>query len=255
MQIKDIARFIKIVLKTWKKRSLFFLLLFFFLFIINFWCSPYVLNYLQKVYNQKLIFYAVGEPIASLLKFALLMNFLIIFPLIWYLIIFFINFLFPLKKKYFFLFFIAGIILFYSGVIFAYKITLPYGINFLLSFKTEKLEPAISLSHFVNFFSFFLLSFGLIFEIPLLICFLSLSKILNPQKLKKYRKEIFFCVVVLAAIITPTPDIFNMSLLAIPLYILFEVGLILTRFLLHANILLEEPQKGPRTNQPPSQEA
>jgi len=54
-------------------------------------------------------------------------------------------------------------------------------------------------------------------------------KVLNPQKLSKYRKETFFFIVVFSAVITPTPDAINMSLLAIPLYLLFEAGLFLSK--------------------------
>ncbi|HBT04033.1 MAG TPA: preprotein translocase, partial [Thermodesulfobacterium commune] len=60
-------------------------------------------------------------------------------------------------------------------------------------------------------------------------------------KITKYRKEIFFGIAVLSAVITPTPDAFNMALLSIPLYILFELGLFLSKFLLRSNIL-ENPQ-------------
>lgn len=135
------------------------------------------------------------------------------------------------------MFYLLGLGLFYLGVVFAYFITLPYGIRFLLSFRTEKIEPSISLGHFVNFFSFFVIAFGLIFELPLFLTFLSLTKILNPYKITKYRKEIFFGIAVLSAVITPTPDAFNMALLSIPLYVLFELGIFLSRFLLRRNLL------------------
>ncbi len=231
MNTKKIAQFLRISIKIWKNKGIFILIFVLLIYFFFFWFSPYILNYLQKNYHQQFIFYSVSEPLISLLKFSFCLFFLFLFPFIWYFLIVFLDFLYTFNKKIFWLFYLFGLLLFYLGVFFAYRITLPYGIKFLLSFKTEKIEPAISLGHFVNFFSFFIIAFGLIFELPLFICFLSLSKIINPSKLGKYRKEIFFLIVVLAAIITPTPDAFNMGLLAIPLYLLFEIGLILSKFI------------------------
>ncbi len=231
MNPKKIAQFLKISIKIWKNKKIFIIIFIFLIYFFFFWVSPYILNYLQKNYHQQFIFYSVSEPLISLLKFSFCLFFLFFFPFIWYFLITFLDFLYSFTKKIFWLFYLLGLLLFYLGIFFAYKITLPYGIKFLISFKTEKIEPAISLGHFVNFFSFFIIAFGLIFELPLFICFLSLSKIINPSKLGKYRKEIFFLIVILAAIITPTPDAFNMGLLAIPLYFLFELGLILSRLI------------------------
>jgi sec-independent protein translocase protein TatC len=253
MYAKKIARFLKSFSKS-KKLTFFllFVLLVFFTVLVN---TPRLLIYFEKLYNQEFVFFSVGEPITSILRFAFFMTVLIIFPFLWYFLIAFVNFVFPLRKRFFYLFFFSGVLLFYTGVVFAYEVTLPYGIKFLLSFGNEKVEPAISLKHFVNFFGFFLIAFGFIFEMPLFICFLCLIKIVSPEKLGRYRKEVFFIIVVLAAIITPTPDAFNMALLAVPLYILFELGLLLSKVLLRTNTFLEEPQKGPQIEQQPSQGA
>ena len=213
------------------------------------------MKYCEKSFNQKLIYFQISEPVVSLLKIAFVFTFLCFFPLLWYFVVNFVNFIFSLNRKHFWLFVILGWFLFYAGAVFAYKITLPYGIKFLISFKTKDLQPAISLGHFVNFFSFFVLSFGIIFELPLIMCFLALGRLFNPSVLKRYRREIFFCIVVIAAIVTPTPDAFNMSLLAVPLYLLFELGLFLSGKIIQANTPLEDIQKEPQTEKQPSQEA
>lgn len=231
MNTKKIAIFLKQLIKIGKKRGILIIFFLISIYISFFWSSPYILKYLQAKYNQKFIFYSISEPLVSLLKFSFILTFITVFPFLWYFFILFINFLFPFKRKLFWLFYFLGIFLFYLGVFFSYEITFPYGIKFLISFKTEKIEPAISLGHFVNFFSFFVLAFGLIFELPLFLCFLSIARIINPSKLSKYRKEIFFIIVITAAIITPTPDAFNMFLLAVPLYILFEIGIFLGKIL------------------------
>ncbi|MDF2953635.1 MAG: Twin-arginine protein secretion pathway component TatC [Thermodesulfobacterium sp.] len=241
MNSKKIAHFLKRLIKLWKQKGILIIFLLLAIYLSFFWSSPYILKYLQTNYNQKFIFYSVSEPLVSLLKFSFVLTFILIFPFLWYFLISFFNFLFSFKKSLFWLFYLLGVFLFYLGVFFSYEVTLPYGIKFLISFKTEKIEPAISLGHFVNFFSFFVLAFGLIFELPLFICFLSMARIINPLKLGRYRKEIFFIIVVIAALVTPTPDAFNMSLLAIPLYILFELGLLLSRIFQKSKISSDVP--------------
>ncbi|QER41569.1 preprotein translocase subunit TatC [Thermodesulfobacterium sp. TA1] len=239
MSAKKIAKFIKFFLHHWKKRGFLITFLFLGLYLSFFWASPYLLNFLQHFYRQKFVFYSLSEPLISFLKFSLVLTFLVSFPLIFYLFLRGLNLVFNLKKKFFLIFYLLGLGLFYLGALFAYFITLPYGIKFLLSFRTEKIEPSISLGHFVNFFSFFVLAFGLIFELPLVLAFFSIIKVLNPYKITRYRREVFFGIAVISAMITPTPDAFNMALLAIPLYVLFELGVFLSKMLLKTNIITE----------------
>lgn len=219
--------FLKFFVSLWKKRYGLILVTFFFTYFFFFLISPYLLNFLQQNYGQKFVFYSLSEPILSFLKFSFFLTFLTLFPLIFFIFLKGLGHIFMFSKSFFYFFLFSGVILFYAGIIFAYKISIPYGIKFLLSFKTENIEPSISLGHFVNFFSFFMLVFGLIFEVPLFISFLSMAGILNPYKVSRYRKEIFFGIAVFSAIITPTPDAFNMSLVAIPLYLLLELGIFL----------------------------
>ena len=198
-------------------------------FGLIFWFSPQALNYLQHKFNQRFVFFSLSEPFLAMLKFSVVCLVILFFPLVWLGVISILDALLSLPKRLFFLFYIFGVILFYIGVLFAYFVILPYGVQFLLSFQTEEIKPAISLEHFANFFGFFLILFGAIFELPLMMIFLTMIRVLNPQKLSKYRKEIFFFIVVFSAVITPTPDAINMSLLAIPLYLLFEAGLFLSK--------------------------
>lgn len=238
-----------------KKRGFYILPLALVLYLTIFWYSPQILNYLQIKYQQKFVFFSITEPLISLLKFSFTLFFIMLFPLLYLGLLSLIQSFLSLRKIFFWSAYLLGLLLFYGGILFCYFITLPYGIKFLISFKTESLEPSISLSHFVNFFSFFLLAFGLIFELPLFLALLIILRIINPQRVTRYRKEIFFFTVVFAAIITPTPDAINMALLAIPLYTLFEIGLLLGKILLRFNILWGDTQTKPQQEKLPSQEA
>ncbi len=246
MKHSNLARTLKFLLLLFKKKGFYILPPSLFLYIAIFFYSPQILLHLEKKFQQNFVFFSVSEPLLALLRFSFCLFLILVFPLIYLGLLSLIDEILHLKKSFFFMFYFLGLIFFYMGVAFAYFITLPYGIKFLISFKTESLEASISLSHFVNFFSFFLISFGLIFELPLFLALLSLLKILKPHKVAKYRKEIFFFCVVFAAIITPTPDAINMSLLAIPLYILFELGLFLGKFLEKVNIRAVEVQREPQ---------
>ncbi|MCX7873740.1 MAG: twin-arginine translocase subunit TatC [Caldimicrobium sp.] len=249
--VKTLKKFIILL----KSKGLYILPLALVSYLLIFWFTPDILQYLQQRFNQKFVFFGITEPIIAVLKFSLTLFIIIFFPFVYLGFISFIQLLLPLRKNFFYLIFLLGILFFYSGIFFSYMITLPYGIKFLISFKTESLEPSISLIHFVNFFSFFLLAFGIIFELPLILALLVLLRVLNPYKVARYRKEIFFFTVVISAIVTPTPDAINMSLLAIPLYALIEVGLILGKFLCRINILLVDNQRVPPQDKLPSPEA
>lgn len=245
MYLPTLIKSIKKVFIFLKKTGLFLFPLLFVLYLTLFLLSPEILLYLQKKYQQKFVFFSPSEPLLALLKFSLTLFILLTFPLVYLGLLSLVNSLLLLKKKFLLLLYLLGLIFFYLGVAFSYFITLPYGIKFLISFKTKSLEPAISLAHFVNFFSFFILAFGFIFELPLFLSILILIGIIHPNKLSKCRKEIFFFIVVFSAIITPTPDAINMSLLALPIYLLFELGLILGKFIKGTNILWEDNLKEP----------
>ncbi len=245
MATSPLIKVLKNILLFLKKRLLF-LFPFFFLYIFLFWFSPDILLYLQKYFHLKLGFYSISEPLLSLLKFSFTLFIILTFPFLYLGVISLLKELLFLKGSLWLLFYFLGLFFFYGGVLFAYTLSIPYGIKFLLSFKTESLEPVISLSNFVNFFSFFLLIFGLTFQLPLILATLSWLKILKPHKISQYRKEIFFCIVLFSAIITPTPDAINMSLLALPLYFLFEIGLFLGKFLEKINIPSGVHQKEPQ---------
>ncbi|NPA49694.1 MAG: preprotein translocase subunit TatC, partial [Thermodesulfobacteria bacterium] len=136
---------------------------------------------------------------------------------------------FGFRKRTGFWFILAGVLLFYGGATFCYFVTLPYGVKFLLSFQKENIVPKIAVGHFVNFVGLFLLAFGTIFELPLIMVTLTKARLLNPHTAARFRRHAILIIVILAAIITPTPDAFNLALMAVPLYLLFEVGLLCSK--------------------------
>ncbi|MFH1161127.1 MAG: twin-arginine translocase subunit TatC [bacterium] len=120
-------------------------------------------------------------------------------------------------------------LLFLSGILFSYFIVVPLMINFLGGYQvSETVTNQIALSSYTGSVTMMTLLMGLLFELPIVIIFLTKAGILTPSFLKKYRKHTLVAILIIAGVITPSPDIFSMLIVAIPLYGLFEVSLILS---------------------------
>ena len=116
---------------------------------------------------------------------------------------------------------------FYSGLLFSFFFVLPFALNFLISYGVSAgFIPQISIAQYVGFALWFLLVFGLIFEVPLAITLMAKLGWVSAPVLKRYRKWAFLGAFLVAAILTPTPDPFNQCLMALPMYVFYEVGII-----------------------------
>ena len=134
------------------------------------------------------------------------------------------------EKKYAAPFIIIGSLLFLAGGAFAMLLIIPYASTFLVTFGQEKgWKPMLTVSSYTDFVIKFALAFGIVFELPVVITILSLIGVVTPQFLSKNRKYAVLINFVIAAMLTPTPDIINQSLMAGPLCILNEVGIICAR--------------------------
>jgi sec-independent protein translocase protein TatC len=122
---------------------------------------------------------------------------------------------------------------FAGGIAFGWYVTAPAAIKFLVGFAAEDsnglIENKPALNDFLGILTRLLLINGIIFEMPIVMFTLAKLKILNPRKVAKYRRYVILAVVVIAAIVTPTGDPANLALVAVPMYLLFEFGLILGR--------------------------
>lgn len=119
---------------------------------------------------------------------------------------------------------------FLVGAIFCYFVVLPSALNFLLSFGDPRILKQVSLTKFVSFVTSFMLAVGASFEMPIVVFLLAKLGIVRYKQLTKWRKYAFLLSFVLAAVITPTPDPINQALVAVPLFLLYELGVQLSRF-------------------------
>lgn len=120
--------------------------------------------------------------------------------------------------------------LFATGIAFCYFIVLPSAIRFLYTFGSNVFEPQYRASSYLSFVTTFLLAMGLVFEMPAIIYALVRANVLKRATLARQRRYAILIAFIVGAIITPTPDPFNQTLVSIPLYLLFELGLFLSRF-------------------------
>jgi sec-independent protein translocase protein TatC len=117
-------------------------------------------------------------------------------------------------------------LLFLLGVFFSYFIVAPLMINFLGGYTVSKdVSNQISLTSYVSSITMITLLMGLLFELPMLVLFLTKIGIITPKYLRKYRKHTLIGILIISGIITPSPDIFSQVVVALPLYALFELSL------------------------------
>jgi len=117
-------------------------------------------------------------------------------------------------------------LLFLSGVLFGYYIISPLSINFLGSYQiSPQVANQISLSSFISIVTMLTLSAGIVFELPVVIYFLSKTGLVTPEFLRKYRRHAMVVILIIAAMITPSPDVSSQILVAIPLFILYEISI------------------------------
>lgn len=119
-------------------------------------------------------------------------------------------------------------LLFLTGVLFSYFIVVPLMVNFLGGYQvSESVSNQIALTSYTSSITIMTLLMGLLFELPVLVVFLTKAGILTPAVLKRYRKHTLIVILIVAGVITPSPDMFSQLVVAVPLYGLYEASLVI----------------------------
>jgi sec-independent protein translocase protein TatC len=120
--------------------------------------------------------------------------------------------------------------LFLTGITFGYFLITPFSISFLYNYQVSEVVKNIpTLASYVSLVTSIVMVSGILFELPVLIYFLSQIGLVTPSFLKKYRKHAFIVILLVAGIITPTPDMFTQLMVSLPMILLYEVGIVLSR--------------------------
>jgi sec-independent protein translocase protein TatC len=212
--------------------------------VISFPLAFYVFDILKSraPSDMNLVFINVTEMLGTYMKVALYCGIALSLPyLIYQLVMFLAPALKDREKRYLYLSMPLVVVLFAAGVCFAYFIFLPPALKFLLTFGSDIAQPMITVSNYVSVLVRLLLAVGLVFEIPLVITLLAKLGVVSPQKLAKGRKWAVLAAFVLGAIITPTVDPVNQTLIAAPIIVLYELSIWLAKLAYPKKALAPSP--------------
>ena len=192
--------------------------------------SPFVSLIPSKIKNPSLVFLAPAEAFWMHMKVSLVAGLVLSLPIILHQ---FWKFISPglllREKKYVGPFVVSASLLFLVGALFCFLLVLPFAMGFLLTYKTASMTPMLSVGSYVDFCLKFILAFGVVFELPIIIVLLTRMGIVTPKTLARNRKYAMLIAFIVAAILTPTPDAFNQTLMAVPIIVLYEVGILVSR--------------------------
>ena len=191
--------------------------------------SGELIGLIEGYLHQNLHFFSVAGPFLAHVKVAFFAALYVVMPLCMHILWKAMGKPFSVEGARLFWFVAATCVLFYGGTVFCFLLTLPFGINFLLSFQSQDLQAVISITRFVNFVTLFLLAFGVIFELPVFMVFSAQVGLISRRAFERNRRYAVLIIAILAALLTPTPDIVNMALMGGPLYLLYESGILIIR--------------------------
>jgi sec-independent protein translocase protein TatC len=195
--------------------------------VAGYYLAEPVLRHLRDVTGVKLAAYGIPETFFTFLTVALAIGVFASFPYILYSILAGIRPLFPaFSTRMMRGFWLASVALFYAGVLFCVNLSLPYGVEFLLEFEGPTIEAIISVEKFAGFCLVFVFGFGILFELPLAMILLGRIGVVTRRTLARNRRYAILVITIISAMVTPTPDAFNLGMMAVPLYLLFELGLL-----------------------------
>ncbi|MBI3091042.1 MAG: twin-arginine translocase subunit TatC [Candidatus Tectomicrobia bacterium] len=200
-------------------------------FLISFWFSEYLLRFIKRPLATELVFLAPAEAFFVNVKLGFFAGIILAIPVIllecWR---FVAPGLLEREKQLTLPFVVSATFLFLLGAAFCYVIVLPFGIQYLLSYATPDLRPMISVGNYVSFATRFMLAFGAVFEVPLVMVFLTLLGVVTPAFLARNRKYAILMTFIVAAIATPGPDVASQILLGVPMLGLYELSIFASRF-------------------------
>ena len=192
-----------------------------------------IIDWLQRPADgllPRLVFFSPTEPLLAYMKVAVLAGLLLAMPIILAQLWGFVQAgLTPRERSYGAVFIGWGSVQFLAGAAFAYYLMLPVSLRFLLGIGERTLEPMISIDRYLSFVTTVVFWSGLVFELPVVLFLLAKVGIVTPEWLRQQRSYAILILVVIAAIVTPTTDPVNLLLLAVPLVLLYELSILITR--------------------------
>lgn len=174
--------------------------------------------------GEKLVFLGITDPFLIYVKVAALAGIFVASPFVLYQVWAFVApGLYRRERRLAIPFIFFGSTLFLAGGAFAYWVAFPFAVEFLLGLGTD-FRPAITVTHYLKFLMTVILGLGLMFELPTIIFLLSRLGVVTPRFLMKHFRVAVLLIFIVAAVITPTPDVVNLCIFALPTIGLYLVG-------------------------------
>lgn len=188
-----------------------------------------IMKYVVKMAKDlKLVYVSPPELFLEYVKVSIFVGIVCALPITFYQVWKFIK---PALKKgeriYTLFSLYMSIIFFIAGSAFAYFLVIPMAIKFFVEISTQYVSPLFSITNYISFIITLLVSFGVIFELPLIILLLTSLGLVTPSFLKKNRKYAILIILIIAAILTP-PDVISQLLMAIPMLFLYEISAVVS---------------------------
>lgn len=202
--------------------------------LFSFSYSDQILAIIQKPLKDlgmglSLVYIGVAEGFFVKMKLALLAGLILAFPVVaWELWSFIAPALYPHEKKYVYTLFPIILILFVAGVLFAYFTILKMVLGFLVYIAGD-LKPMLTVDKYLSFILTFTIPFGIVFELPVVVFFLTRIGIIGPETLSRNRKYALLAIFIIAAALTPGPDPVSQVMMAVPVYVLYEISVIVAK--------------------------
>ena len=200
-------------------------------FLVRYSCPP----------GLKLSYFSPLEPVWVEIKTALAASAFIGFPYIMYEVWKFVApGLYKHEKNFAFKLVLSSWLLFITGTVFAFYSVLPLVMKFSMSLEKDYLCPTIGLQNFISLTALMMLGFGVMFQFPVAIFLLVRTGLVRLETLRKQRAMMIIIILVLAALLAPTPDVVTQLIMAVPTYFLFELSLLITGWTVKEPVLPEE---------------
>jgi sec-independent protein translocase protein TatC len=181
-------------------------------------------------HGLKLVFIEMTEMVGTIMRVCLASGIILAMPYLTFQVIMFVSpALTRREKRYVYIILPWVAFMFLAGVVFGYFVLIPPATTFLINFGSDIATPQIKIGNYISFVTRLLLAIGLVFEMPVVITFLARIGVVKASWLASKRKMAIIVAFIAAAIITPTYDPVNQSLVAIPLIVLYEMGIWLAK--------------------------
>lgn len=188
----------------------------------------------------QIIYTAVSEALVTQFKVSLVAGIVVVSPFLFYQIWAFVKpALYENEIRVFRMLFTIALLLFLLGIFFCYRYVYGLALNFFLVAGENLATPMLSIDKYVGFLFSFILPFGVVFELPVAIYMAARMGLVTYKQLAFGRKFVFFGIFIAAAILTP-PDVVSQIMLGLPMYVLYEVGVQVSRFTKNRREVAEE---------------